>query len=124
MLPSIQARPGHRVHDAARMQVERTGRSSRRIERTSAHCGQKAEISTSRVLMMRPVQALAFEIEAAQAESVTSPGSLARIPAGCGKKGFPPPAPSLLSLPKGEQLRKAAIPSAALRTSFYAGCGM
>src|SRR5271167_2539102 len=40
--------------------------------------------------------------------------------AGCGKKEFPPPAPSLWSLPKGEKLRKAAFPSA---TSFYPGCG-
>jgi len=35
--------------------------------------------------------------------------------AGCGKKEFPPPAPSLLSLPEGEKLRKAAF--------FYPGCG-
>jgi len=35
--------------------------------------------------------------------------------AGCGKRNFPQPAPSLLSLPGGEKLRKAAI--------FYPGCG-
>ena len=45
--------------------------------------------------------------------------------AGCGKKGIPQPAPLSFSLlsPYGEKLGRAAIPSAPLRTSFYAGCG-
>src|SRR5271167_3245877 len=50
-------------------------------------------------------------------------GRAGTLVAGCGKKEFPQPAPSLLPLPDGEKSRKLAIPSAALRTSFYPGYG-
>jgi len=53
----------------------------------------------------------------------SNPAAVLLKPPVFNSKEFPPPAPSLWSLPQGERLRKAAIPSAALRTSFYPGCG-
>src|SRR5277367_3395751 len=45
MLPSMYARPGHRLHPLECAQVEQTGRSRVRIERTSSSCGEYFQMS-------------------------------------------------------------------------------